>query len=220
MFQSSSLLTSLRATAARALVVVPDLALALVLLVVGWLLARFLRRMCIRALRRLRVDELAERSGLEDYLVRGGVEATTVTLIASAVYWLVLLGVFLTLLDGLGLRAATLLLERIALFIPNLAVAVGILMFGSLLARIVGGIVFSYLSNVGTPAAAPLGALTRYAVFGFVVFMAAEQLTIRSEVLVSGFQIAFAAVCLAAALAFGLGGQQWAAAMIERYTRK
>ena len=98
--------------------------------------------------------------------------------------------------------------------------AVGILVFGSLLARIAGGLVYSYLSNVGTPAAGPVSVLARYAVFAFVVFMAAEQLAIRSEVLVSGFQIAFAAVCLAAALAFGLGGRDWAAQVIERYTRK
>ncbi len=220
MFQSSTLLTSLRETWIRMLSVVPDLALAIVLLVAGWLLARFLRRLCVRGLRWLRVDELAERSGFEDFLMRGGVDATAVTLMASAVYWTVLLGVFLALLDALGLRAANVLLERIGSFIPNLVVAIGILVFGSLLARIAGGLVYSYLSNIGTPAAAPLGALARYAVFAFVVFMAAEQLAVRSEVLVSGFQIAFAAVCLAAALAFGLGGKEWAAQVIERYTRK
>ena len=96
----------------------------------------------------------------------------------------------------------------------------GILVFGSLLARIGGALVFSYLSNIGTPAAGPVAALARYALLAFVVFMAAEQLAIRSEVLVSGFQIAFAAVCLAAALAFGLGGREWAAQVIARYTRK
>ncbi len=220
MFQSSTLLTSLRGTWDRLGTIVPDVALAIVLLVAGWLLARFLRRFTIRLLRWMRVDELAERSGFEDFLVRGGVDATAVTLVGGGIYWAVLLGTFLALLDGLGVRAANVLLERIGAFIPNLVVAVGILVFGAVLARIAGGLVFSYLSNVGAPAAAPVGALARYAVFAFVVFMAAEQLTIRSEVLVSGFQIAFAAVCLAAALAFGLGGRDWAAQVIERYTRK
>jgi hypothetical protein len=202
------------------LTVVPDLLLALALLVVGWLVARSLRKLSARVLRLLKVDEFAERSGFEDFLVRGGVEMTAVTLISSAVYWLVLLGVFLALLDALGLQAARLLLERFAGFIPNLIVAVGILVFGSLLARIGGALVFSYLSNIGTPAAGPVAALARYALLAFVLFMAAEQLAVRSEVLISGFQIAFAAVCLAAALAFGLGGREWAAQVIARYTRK
>lgn len=220
MFQSSTLLASLRETWVRLTSIVPDLTLALVLLVAGWLLARFLRRLSVRVLRWLRVDSLAERTGFEDFLVRGGVDATAVTLVAGAVYWTVLLGVFLALLDALGMRAANVLLERLATFIPNLVVAVGILVFGSLLARIAAGLIYSYLSNVGTPAAGPVSMLARYAVFAFVVFMAAEQLAIRSEVLISGFQIAFAAVCLAAALAFGLGGRDWAAQVIERYTRK
>jgi hypothetical protein len=50
--------------------------------------------------------------------------------------------------------------------------------------------------------------------------MAAEQLAIQSQVLVSAFQIAFAALCLALALAFGLGGRDWAASVIDRYTRR
>jgi hypothetical protein len=220
MFGSSTLLASLRESWNEMLTVVPDLLLALALLVAGWLVARFLRKLSVRVLRRLKVDEVAERSGFEDFLVRGGVEMTAVTLVSSAVYWLVLLGVFLALLDALGLQTARVLLDRVAQFIPNLIVAVGILVFGSLLARIGGALVFSYLSNIGTPAAGPVAALTRYALLAFVVFMAAEQLTIRSEVLVSGFQIAFAAVCLAAALAFGLGGRAWAAQVIARYTRK
>jgi hypothetical protein len=220
MFGSSTLLASLRESWNEMLTVVPDLLLALALLVAGWLVARFLRKLSVRVLRLLKVDEFAERSGFEDFLVRGGVEMTAVTLVSSAVYWLVLLGVFLALLDALGLQTARVLVDRIAQFIPNLIVAVGILVFGSLLARIGGALVFSYLSNIGTPAAGPVAALTRYALLAFVVFMAAEQLTIRSEVLVSGFQIAFAAVCLAAALAFGLGGRAWAAQVIARYTRK
>lgn len=220
MIQSSQLLASLRESWDRLAIVVPDVLLALGLLAVGWLLARFLRRASTRLLRWMKVDELAEKSGFEDFLVRGGVDLTAVTLISHGIYWLVLLGVFLALLDALGLHAARVLIDRLSTFLPNLVLAVGILVFGSLLARIAGALVFSYLSNVGMSAAGPLGALTRFAVLAFVVFMAAEQLAIRSEVLVSGFQIAFAAVCLAAALAFGLGGRDWAAGVINRYTRR
>ncbi|MEO8681462.1 MAG: hypothetical protein ABI665_20610 [Vicinamibacterales bacterium] len=217
MFESSTLLQSLRTTGRELLATVPDLAMALVLLIAGWLVAKLMRRLALRLLRAARVDELAERLGFEDFLVQGGVEATTVTLIAGAIYWLILAGVFFTLLDALGLRAAGLLLERLVSFIPNLLLAVGVLVFGSLLARIIGALVFS---NIGSSAAEPVGALARYALLVFVFVMAAEQLAIRTDVLVSAFQIAFAAVCLAAALAFGLGGRDWAEKVISRYTRK
>jgi hypothetical protein len=220
MIESSVLIRSLRETWGRIVETLPDLGLALVLLVAGWLVAKLLRRLTIRTLRRLRVDEFAERAGFEDFLIQGGVRLTTVTLVGHTVYWLVLAGVFVALLDALGLRTAGELLARMVHFVPNLVLAVGILVFGSLLARVVGGLVYSYLSNIGSTGAEPIGALARYALLVFVLFMAAEQLAIRSEVLVSAFQIAFAAVCLAAALAFGLGGRDWAAQVIERYTRR
>lgn len=220
MWESSTLLQSLRNSWNEVVAVLPDLLLAVLLLVVGWLIAKLMRRLAIRALRAARIDEIAERSGLDDFLVQGGVEHTTVTLIGGAVYWLILAVVFIALLDALGLRTAEVLMARLAGFVPNLVVATGILVFGTLLARVIGGLVFSYLSNIGSHAAAPIGVLARYAVLVFVLFMAAEQLAIQTAVLVSAFQIAFAAFCLAAALAFGLGGRDWAEKVISRYTRK
>lgn len=216
----STLLKSLQNSAREVASALPDLGLALLLLIAGWLVAKLMRRLTIRALRAARVDDFAERSGFDDYLVQGGVEHTTVTLIGGAVYWLILAAVFIALLDALGLHTAQVLLSRLATFVPNLVVATGILVFGSLLSRIVGGVVYTYLSNIGSEAAEPISALTRYAVLVFVLFMAAEQLAIQTAVLVSAFQIAFAALCLAAALAFGLGGRDWAEKVISRYTRK
>ncbi|MBK9240757.1 MAG: hypothetical protein IPL75_10940 [Acidobacteria bacterium] len=220
MFESSTLLGSLRRSWGEMVAMLPDILLALALLIVGWLVAKLIRRLAVRVLRALHVDELADRSGIDDFLVQGGVKVTTVTLLAGTVYWLILAGVFMMLLDSLGFRGAGALAERVALFVPNLVLAAGILVFGSLLARVVGALIFSYLSNIGSTAAQPVAVLARYAMLTFVLFMAAEQLAIRTEVLVSAFQIAFAAVCLAAALAFGLGGREWAAQFIARYTRK
>lgn len=220
MNETVTLLESLRLQAWRVWLVLPDIAIALALLVAGWIVARTARKVTIRLLRWMKVDELAERAGVEDALIQGGVRYTTVTLIAGTVYWLILAGVFIGLLDALGVRAAGELFSRAVRFVPNVLLATGILVFGSLLSRVVGGLVTGYLANIGSTAAEPVGVLARYAMLVFVVFMAAEQVAIGSAVLVSAFQIAFAAVCLAAALAFGLGGREWAAKVIDRYTRK
>jgi hypothetical protein len=133
---------------------------------------------------------------------------------------MILAAVFIVLLGALGFDAADVLLDRLGTFVTNLVVAIGILVFGTLLSRVVGGLVFGYLSNIGSGSAESIGAVARYALLVFVLFMAAEQLAVRTEVLVSAFQIAFAAFCLAAALAFGLGGREWAEKVISRYTRK
>lgn len=217
---TQTLLTSLEHTWNDLVVFVPALLLAVLLLFVGWLVAKLVRRVVVRVLRRLRVDEAAERAGIDDFLVQGGVRYTTVSLIGAAIYWMILLGVFVAVLEGLGVTAAGELLRRMFNYLPNLLLGIGILVFGTLFSRVTGAVVYTYLNNLGTEAAGPIAAVARYAVLVFAIFMAAEQLAVQSTILVSAFQLAFGAACLALALAFGLGGRDWASGVIARYTRR
>ena len=194
----------------------PKIAVALVILVAGWAVAKFLRRVAIKVFRLLRVDVLAERSGVEDFLVQGGVRVTAVTLLANLLYWLIMLTVVLAALIILGLPAAGELFNRIVLYIPNVLVAVLVLMLGSLVARLVKGAVYAFINNVGVEGSAAVSAVAYWAVLVFVVSIALEQLSIGGQILISAFQIAFGALCLALALSFGLGGREWAAKILER----
>lgn len=220
MERTETLLNSLQRTWTVVVAYLPALMIAVTLLVLGWVVAKVVRRLVIRLLRKMRIDEAAERAGIDDFLVQGGVRFTTVTLIATGIYWMIVLGVFVAVLEGLGVTAAGELLRRMFNYLPNLLLAVGILVFGTLFSRVTGAVVYTYLSNLGTEAAAPIAAVARYAVLVFAIFMAAEQLAVQSTILVSAFQIAFGALCLALALAFGLGGREWAASVIARYIRR
>jgi len=194
----------------------PRIVGAVVMLVLGWVVAKFIRRLAIRIFRLLRVDVLAERSGVEDFLVQGGVKLTAVTILANLLYWLIILTVVLAALIVLGLPAAAELFNRIILYIPNVIVAALVLMFGSLFARLVKGAVYAYVNNVGVEGATAVSAAAYWAVLVFVVSVALEQLSIGGQILISAFQIAFGALCLALALAFGLGGREWAGKILDR----
>jgi len=217
MQETADLLESLSATWQLLVDLLPRVFAALVILLAGWLIAKLLRRGTIRALRFLRVEDLAEHAGLEGFLMQGGVKYTTVTLLGGVVYWIVLFATFIALLTVLGIPAGRELIDRVVLFIPNVIVAVVILMFGTVVARFVSSLTYTYLNNIGSAAAEPISVVARYAILVFIVAMAAEQLALRSEILVSGFQIAFGALCLAVALAFGLGGREWAARLLDKY---
>lgn len=210
------LVDTLRTTWAQIQLFLPRVVGALVLLTLGWLLAQLARRLVVRTLRFFRVDTAAERAGIEDFLLRGGVRFTTVTLIGQMVYWGLVLVVVLAVFNVLGVPVPASTIEQVAGYLPNVLVAVIIAIFGSLLARIVGGIVRTYLNNVGVEGAAPLSLLTQGALLVFVGTLVLNQLRIGGAVLVSGFQLAFGGLCLAAALAFGLGGRDWAARLIDR----
>ena len=101
---TQTLIESLERTWHDLLVFVPALLLATLLLLVGWVVAKVARRIVIRVLRRLRLDAAAERAGFDDFLVQGGVRYTAVTLVGAAVYWLILMGVFVAVIEGLGDR--------------------------------------------------------------------------------------------------------------------
>jgi hypothetical protein len=218
--QLSRLLDVVRGLWQQLAAFLPLLALAIVLLVVGWVLARVARRVVIRGLRLVKADVAAEKAGLEDFLVQGGVRFTTVTLIGSFVYWAINLTVILAVLTVLGIETAGEIISSLVLHVPNLVTAVVVLILGTLLGQVAGALTHAYLANLGVAGARAIGAIARWAVVVFVIAVSLEQLSIGGQVLVSAFQIAFGALCLALALAFGLGGRHWAARVLDSFFKK
>ena len=199
---------------------IPRVFVSVMLLLLGWLAAKLIRRLTTRLLKLIRLDEMAEKAGIEDFLLKGGVRYTTVTIIANVVYWFVMFAIMLAVLHSIGLEAAQLLFTRIVLYIPNVLVAVLVLIFGTMFAKFFKGISVAYLSNIGIGGAEIISSIGQYAVLVFVISVALEQLSIGGAILVSAFQISFGALCLALALAFGLGGREWAAHILEKLWKR
>ena len=197
---------------------VPQLLAALVLLFVGWILANLARTGVIKLLDLLRFDNLADKTGIEAFLKQGHVDISLGRLIANLVYWVIIFIVIVTVANSLGLHMVADLFKKIALYIPNVIVAILVLVFGILIARIINRLVFAYLNNIGVQGALTISTLSEYAMIIFVVFVALEQLEIGTTLLTAAFQIGFGAIGLALALAFGLGGREWAAGVIKRMT--
>ena len=198
----------------------PQLLAALVLLFIGWILANLARTGVIKLLDLLRFDSLAEKTGIEAFLKQGHMDISLGRLIANLVYWVIIFIVIVTVANSLGLHMVAELFNKIVLYIPNVIVAILVLVFGILMARIINRLVFAYLNNIGVQGALTISTLSEYAVMIFVVFVALEQLEIGTTLLTAAFQIGFGAIGLALALAFGLGGREWAAGVIRRMTER
>lgn len=199
---------------------VPQLLAALVLLFLGWILANIVRSAVGKILDTLKFDELGKKTGIEAFMRQGNIDLTLSRLIANLVYWIILLVVIVTVANSLGLTTVAELFNKVVFYLPNIIVAILVLVFGVMVARFINRVAFAYLNNMGVDAALTISTLAEYAVIIFVVFVALEQLQIGTHLLVSAFQIGFGAIGLAFALAFGLGGKDWAAGMIKRLTEK
>jgi len=213
-------LTSLQAFWGQIALFLPKLLAALVLLLGGWMLARLLRAAVRRGLEALGFGRMAERSGLEALLRQGGVELSLAGIIAGVVFWLVLLVVAVSAANSLGLDAVAGLVNRVALFLPNVVVAILVLVFGTLFARFLNRLLFAWLNGIKAPAALALSTGTEYAVQVFALFIALEQLEIGTRMLTAAFAIAFGGLVFALALSFGLGGREWAAERIRAWSGK
>jgi hypothetical protein len=199
---------------------VPQLLAAMLLLFVGWLLANVARTGVTKLLDLLHFDRLAEKTGIEAFLKQGNLDVSLSRLLAKLVYWIIIFIVMVTVANSLGLHMVADLFNKIVLYIPNIIVAILVLVFGILVARFINRMMFAYLNNIGVQGALTLSTLAEYGVIVFVVFVALEQLEIGTNLLTAAFQIGFGAIGLAFALAFGLGGREWAANVIKKLTEK
>lgn len=201
-------------------VALPQIIGALLILLIGWIIARLLKKLIIRGLKLVRFNYLTEKSGIEKFLSDGGVKVSAIDIIGTLVYWIIMLVVILATLNSLKLTAASTLFNEIMLYIPNIIVAIIVLILGIYSARIISQVLITSLKNMKETTAVIIGRIAYYAIIVLTVFIILGQLNIGDEIATSAFIILFGAICLAFGLAFGLGGKDWAADIIKKYLNK
>jgi Conserved TM helix len=195
----------------------PRLALALTVVAAGWLFAKATRFAVEKGLRAVNFNVLTERAGTDNFLQQGGMRGDTTTLFGLFAYWVVILAGLIIAFNGLGLTYITDLLQRVVLFAPKVLVAMLVVILGSYFARFVGNAVHTYCVDGQISDADMLGRIARYLIMTFVVMIALSQVEIGGDIVQRTFLIILAGLVLALALAFGLGGKDWAAALLERW---
>jgi hypothetical protein len=196
---------------------VPRLALALAIVFAGWLIAKAARFAVERGMRAINFNVLTERAGTDHFLQQGGLRGDTTTLFGLFAYWLVILAALMSAFNTLGLTHVTDVLHQMVLFAPKVLVAMLAMVFGAYFARFIGGAVATYCVEANIPDADLLGKLAQYLIMAFVIMIALSQVQIGGDIVERTFLVILSGIVLALALAFGLGGKDWAAALLERW---
>jgi flagellar biosynthesis protein FliQ len=195
----------------------PRLLLAIVIVIAGWIIAKAVRFAIDRGLRAVNFHVVTERAGIDAFLRDGGIHGDFTALVAVLFYWIVILAALVMGFNLLGLSYITDLLSEVLRFVPKVMVALLILAFGAYFARFVGNAVAAYCRNIHLQDADFMGAIARYAILIFVILVALDQVNIGGDIVRQTFLILLAGVVFALALAFGLGGREWAADLLERW---
>jgi len=204
----------------RIMTYLPVLLGALVILIVGWIVAKAIRRLVDWLLKVIRFDTLADKAGISEILKKGDLKISAGEVISSIVYWLIIIMVLVMTVDALGLPKASDVLASLFAYVPKVIAVLLVLVVAMFLASFVSGIVRTAAGNANLPKPEMFAGVSRWAIIIFAVTISLEQLGIASLLVTTTFNIILGGVCLAFAIAFGLGGKDTMAKYLEELRKR
>jgi hypothetical protein len=192
----------------------------LIILIVGWIVAKAIRRLVDWLLKTIRFDVLADKAGISEILKKGDLKISAGEVVSSIVYWLIIIMVLVMTVDALGLPKSSDILESLFAYVPKVIAALLVLVVAMFLASFVSGIVRTAAGNANLPKPQVFAGISRWAIIIFAVTISLEQLGIAPLLVTATFNIILGGVCLALALAFGLGGKDAAAKYLEELRKR
>lgn len=192
---------------------------AVIVFIIGWIVAVALATLVEQVIRALRVDSLLQRLEIERVLERGGVRLNSGVFVGALVKWFVIIVFLLAAVNILGLSQVSEFLRSVLLYIPNVVVAALILIIALKVAEVLERTTRSSAEAAGIRGSFA-GIVVRWAIWIFAVVAALLQLgvaTVLIQTLMTGL---VAMLAIAFGLAFGLGGKDAASSFIERFRRE
>jgi len=198
---------------------IPLLIGAVVVFLIGWIVAVALGTLVEQVIRALRVDAALQKLEVEKALERGGVRLNTGAFVGALVRWFIIIVFLLAAANILGLTQVSVFLSQVLAYLPNVVVAALIIIIAAKIAEVVERSVRASLEAAGLRGAF-VGVMSRWAIWVFAVVAALLQLgvaTILIQTLITGL---VAMLALAFGLSFGLGGKDAASSAIDRMRRE
>jgi hypothetical protein len=199
---------------------VPKLLGFAAVLLAGWILSSLVAKGVAALLQAVRFNELARRSGIAEFVRRMAVRTDSTGVIASVAKWFIRLITLVVAFDLLGLPAVSSVLQQLLLWLPNLAVALVVLVIGGLAANAVSRIVRGATAGAGFVNPDFLATATRVAVWAFAIVVAVNQLGVATTLVNALLYGLVGSLALAMGLAFGLAGRDRAAQLLDDWARK
>ncbi len=195
---------------------VPQLVAALVVFLIGWLVAVLLGKLAWHIIKIVKLDRGLEAIGLKKIWERSGYKLNSPYFFYELVKWFFIIVFLMAATDILGLTQVTEFLRTVVFYLPNVIVAALVLLIGVLVARFLEGLVRGSVKAAELSSANFLGSLTKWAVLIFSLLVALNQLRVADEIIRIVVIGVVAAGAIALGLSFGLGGKAHAEDFISK----
>lgn len=195
----------------------PSLIVAIIILIVGWVIGAVFGKVIAQIVRSVKVDSALRGAGLEDVLKRAGFELDSGAFLGGLIKWFIIIVFLVASFDVLGLTQVNIFLQEVVLlYLPQVIVAVLILLVAAVIAEVMQNIIVGAAKAAHMSSASFFGRVAKWSVWTFAVLAALNQLGVATAFVQTLFTGVIVALSLGFGLAFGLGGQQAAAAYLER----
>ncbi|MFA6458774.1 MAG: hypothetical protein WCV79_00010 [Candidatus Paceibacterota bacterium] len=197
---------------------VPTLIIALIIFAIGWILAMLVEKLVESVFRTLKVDAALKSAGMEDVVKRAGYSLNAGVFVGTLVRWFVIVVFLMASFEVLGLNDVNLFLQQVINYLPQVVIAVLILMVSAVVAHAMEKVVIASSKAGHIRAAEFLGKVTKWSIWIFAILAALVTLGIASQLIQMMLTAIFAGAALAIGLSFGLGGKEFAQKTIEKAT--
>ncbi|MEW6681447.1 MAG: hypothetical protein AB1451_00780 [Nitrospirota bacterium] len=187
----------------------------LIIIAVGWVIAIVVKILVRHFLKLVKFDVLCDNVGATQMFTKADLPPPT-ELLSSLVFWVTLAGFLMLGISTLGIIVLQEQISRFFLYVPQIFIALIILFIGILFANFAARAVLLGMVNANVPSARLLSNTVRVFLVILTVAMALEQVALAKTVVLIAFSIAFGAVMLGLAIAFGIGGRDVARRFLER----
>lgn len=212
-----SVIQAVRESLVAAANFLPSLVAAIVIFIVGVIVAAIVRRALLKVLETVRFEGALSNTGIPQALKKAESSLTISSLLGELVRWFIILIFLIPAVDQLGLGAVNEVLRSLLLYIPNVVVAVIIVAIGSIFAKIGRDFVTATATGVGADLSNMIGEVARWAIIIFSLLAALNQLGVATDLIRIIFTGFVAMIAIAGGLAFGLGGRETAEKLLKGF---
>ncbi|MHB9023125.1 MAG: mechanosensitive ion channel family protein [Armatimonadota bacterium] len=206
----AALVGALSAGLGRIVAFLPALLGAIVILLIGWGISKLIQAAVTRGLEALHFNKLMDREGVNQSLQRAGVKRNSAQILGIIAYWFVFLLAIQAAISVLGIESLTTLMGAVILYLPRIFAAIVVIIAGAWAASFLARVTSASATTAGISYAGMLGSVVQGAVLFFTFAIALDVLGLSFPFLTTAFAIILGAFALAGAIAYGLGGREYA----------
>lgn len=205
---SELFLNSLQTFGQQFMGAIPSLIGALMILLIGWIIAKLISNTVTRLLKAVKFDLLAEKIKATEFLTKANIQLTPSALVGKFAYWIILLLVIISASDALGWNSVSREVSKLIGYLPNLLIAIVFFIIGTYIATFVRDIIRGATSSLGIGTGKLISNVVFYLLFIIVSLTALDQGGMDTSIITSNLLMILGAILAAAAISYGFASRE------------